>query len=159
MGSPNLVFEVHYGGRFDRHFGCEYVGGEVAVHHESYDPENLSYFELEGISKPYGCKSKDLMYFRNPKKSLVDGLHLITSDHDVLFLSPCHIGHFIVHFYIISFGEWGGNEEEEDDRGRVDLRNPWWADKLSDNEDLFDVDEDEGGGGGGVGPCTRNRGR
>jgi hypothetical protein len=47
MGSSNLVFEVPYEGRFNRHFGCEYVGGEVAILHESYDPKKLSYFELE----------------------------------------------------------------------------------------------------------------
>jgi hypothetical protein len=56
------------------------------------------------------------------------------------------------------FGEGWGNEddyeEENDDRGRVDLHNLWWANKFSDNEDLFDVNMDEGGGG--VGPSTQN---
>jgi hypothetical protein len=33
------VFEVHYGGTLDMHFGCEYVGGEVALHRKSYDVE------------------------------------------------------------------------------------------------------------------------
>jgi hypothetical protein len=40
------------------------VGGEVAIHHKSYDPEKLSYFELEDISKLYGYYFGDLMYFR-----------------------------------------------------------------------------------------------
>lgn len=64
-----MVFEVHYQGRFDRRFGCEYVGGEVAIHHETYDLEKFSYFDIEGISKPYGYKSRDIMYFRDPEKN------------------------------------------------------------------------------------------
>jgi hypothetical protein len=103
MGSPDLVFEVHYRGRFNMHFGCEYVGGEVAVHHETYDPEKLSFFDIEGILKQYGYRSRHLMYFRDPKKSLVDGLHVITSDHDVLYLSSCHIV-LIFDLILSSFG-------------------------------------------------------
>lgn len=177
MGSPELVFEVHYGGRFDRHFRCEYVSGSAIVHHETFDHDKLSFFEIEGILKEYGYKSGDLMYFKYPGKSLVDGLHLITSDDDVLFSSSCHIGHNIIHLYIVSFGEGRGDEgdNEEDDykdeneyRARVGLHDPWWEGRLSDNEDLFDVDVDGGdgwprpstqasggGGGGGVGPSTQ----
>jgi len=98
------------------------------------------------------------MYFRDLEKSLVDGLHLITSGHDVLFMSTCHTRHFVVHLYIMSFGEGGTNEndyeEDDDDRGRVDLNDHWWADKISDDENLFDVNVDEGGvvGGSGDGP-------
>ncbi|GLT67649.1 hypothetical protein SLA2020_399410 [Shorea laevis] len=150
MGSTNLVFEVRYGGRFDRHSGCEYVGGDVVVHHESYDPDKLSYFDLEAMLKEYGYNSGDLMYFKHPDKSLVDGLYLITSDHDVLYMVASHTGHFIVHIYIVSFEEVGANEcdeeeYEEDDggRSRVDWNDPWWADKLSDDDDLFDVDVDD----------------
>jgi hypothetical protein len=78
MGFLDLVFEVHYRGRFNSHFDCEYVGGEVAVHHKTYDPEKLSFFEIDGILKPYGYKYGDLMYFRDPEKRLVYGLLLIT---------------------------------------------------------------------------------
>jgi len=79
-----------------------------------------------------------------------------------------------VHLYIVLFREGrcdeGDNEEddyedEDDYRTRVDLYDPWLADKLSDNENLFDVDVDGGGagagpstqagGGGGVGPSTK----
>jgi len=154
MGSSELVVEVHYGGRFDRRFdGCVYVGGEVEVHHEKVDLDKLSYFEIEGICKKYGYKSGDLMYFKDPGKSLVDGLYLITSDHDVLSLSACHTGgHVILELYIVSFGNEGGDEEdgEEDDEygGRVNFDDPWWADKLSDDEKLFDVDVGAGAGAG-----------
>jgi hypothetical protein len=157
MGSSELVVEVHYGGRFDRRFGCVYVGGEVGVHHEKVDLDKLSYFEIEGICKKYGYKSGDLMYFKNPGKSLVDDLYLITSDHDVLSLSACHTGgHVILELYIVSFGNEGGDEEdgEEDDEyeGRVNFDDPWWADKLSDDEELFDVDVGAGAGSSNVQP-------
>jgi hypothetical protein len=49
MGSPELVFEVHYGDRFDRHFGCEYVSGFAIVHHKTFGHDKLSFFEIEGI--------------------------------------------------------------------------------------------------------------
>jgi hypothetical protein len=49
MSNSRLLFEIHYGGRFNRTVGCEYVGGEVAVHTECVDPDELSYFELEAI--------------------------------------------------------------------------------------------------------------
>jgi hypothetical protein len=54
MGSPELVFEVHHGARFDRHFGCEYVSGSVTVHHETFDHDKLSFLEIKGILKEYG---------------------------------------------------------------------------------------------------------
>jgi hypothetical protein len=83
------------------------------------------------------------MYFKDPVKSLVDGLHLIISDHDVLFMSACHNEHAILQLYIVSFGEGEGDENDsEDDNeywGRVDLDYPWWDDKLTDTEDVFDV--------------------
>jgi hypothetical protein len=68
------------------------------------------------------------MYFKDPEKSLVDDLHLITSDHDVLFMSICHTGHFIVHLYIVSLGEGGGDEADEEDydedERKVQLNDP-----------------------------------
>jgi hypothetical protein len=57
MGSSELVFEVHHKGRFDRHFGCEYVSGSVTVHHETFYHDKLLFFEIEGILKEYGYKS------------------------------------------------------------------------------------------------------
>jgi hypothetical protein len=80
-----------------------------------------------------------------------------------------------VHLYIVSFGEERGDESdnEEDDyedendyRARVGLHDPWWEARLSDNEDLFDVDMDGGdgwprpstqsSGGGGAGRSTQH---
>jgi len=118
MRSSELVVEVHYGGRFDRRFGCVYVGGEVEVHHE----------KVEGICKKYGYRSWDLMYFKDPRKSLVDGLYLITSDHDVLSLSACHTWHVILELYIVSFGNERGDEEDSEEHdeyeGRVNFDDP-----------------------------------
>jgi hypothetical protein len=110
MAHNKLVVEVHFGGRFDRSFGCEYTGGEVELHEDSVDLDKLSFFEIEDICKEYRYKLRDLMYFKDPVKSLADGLHLITSDHDVLFLSACHDGHAILQLYIMSFGDGGGDE-------------------------------------------------
>ncbi|XP_059455044.1 uncharacterized protein LOC132185264 [Corylus avellana] len=87
--SSKLVFEVSYGGRFDWSSGCEYMGGEVTVHSDSYDLDHLSFLELKDICKSFGYK---------------------------------------------------GNEEE----GRVDYNDPWWKDKVSDDDDLFHVDSDVG---------------
>jgi hypothetical protein len=41
MGSTKFVVEVHYGGRFDRRFHCEYLGGQVAVHKDSVGHDKL----------------------------------------------------------------------------------------------------------------------
>jgi hypothetical protein len=50
------VVEIHYGGRFNQRFGCEYLGGQVEVHKHSIDPDKLSYFEIEDICKEYGYR-------------------------------------------------------------------------------------------------------
>jgi hypothetical protein len=153
MSNLRLVFEIHYGGRFNRTIGCEYVGGEVAVHTESVDPDELSYFELEAICGPYGYNSGDLIYFQEPGKSLAEGLHLITSDHNVLFLVASHKSDNIVHLFVVSFREDIADVEdcEEDDEdenvARADRNDPWWQDKLSDNEDIFDANVDDIDGG------------
>jgi hypothetical protein len=72
-----------------------------------------------------------------------------------------HTGHFIVHIYLVSFGEVGADEcdeekyeEDDGERCRVDLNDPWWANKLSDDDDLFDVDVDDTRDG--AGPSTVN---
>jgi hypothetical protein len=103
MSNSRLVFEIHYGGRFNKTIGCEYVGGEVAVHTESVDPDELSYFELEAIYRPYGYNLEDLIYFQELGKSLVDGLHLITSDHNVLFMVASHKSDNVVHLFVVFF--------------------------------------------------------
>jgi hypothetical protein len=131
MSNSRLVFEIRYCGRFNRTLGCEYVGGDVVVHIESIDPDELSYFELEAICRPYGYNSGNLIYFQEPSKSLVNGLHLITSDHNVLFMVASHKSHNVVHLFVVSFREDLVDVEdyEEDDKdedvGRVDLNDPW----------------------------------
>jgi hypothetical protein len=128
--------------------GGDYMGENVCVHGESYDPDNLSFFELEDICKDYGYKAGDLMYFREPDKTLMGGLHLITCDDNVLFMVSCHKEQVIVHLYVVCFEEGQGDVEEydEDDddeeEARVDYNDPWWKDKVSDVEDLFDVKVD-----------------
>jgi hypothetical protein len=155
------VFEVHYGGRFDRTIGCQYMGGEVVVHTKCVDSDELSHFELEAICRPYGYKSGDLIFFLDPGESLANGLHLITSDHNVLFMVEQHKTHNIVHLYIVSFEEGivdvFEEDDEDEDGARVDLNDPWWHDKISDEEDLFDVDVDDVSGGAKPSSIVPNR--
>jgi hypothetical protein len=104
MASSKFVGEVYFGGRLDQSFDYVYLTSEVEVHKVSVDLDKLSYFEIEDICKEYCYRAGDLMYFKDPTKSLDDDLHLITSDHDVLFLSTCHTGHVILELYVVSFG-------------------------------------------------------
>jgi hypothetical protein len=60
------------------------------VHKVSIDLDKLSYFEIENICKEYDYRVGDLMYFKDSAKSHIDGLHLITFDHDYLWVgSTC----------------------------------------------------------------------
>jgi hypothetical protein len=161
MANSRLVFEVHYGGKFDRTVGCQYMGSTVALHTESVDSNELSYFELEAICRPYGYKSGDLIFFLHPGESLANGLHLITSDHNVLFMVEQHKTHNIVQLYIVSF-EKGivdvfKKDDKDEDGARVDLNDPWWHDKISDEEDLFDVDVDDDSGRAGPSSVVPDR--
>jgi hypothetical protein len=47
-------------------------------------------------------------------------------------------------------GEGWEDDEDEDVRGRVALNDPWWDDKISDDEDVFEVNYDVNS----VGPST-----
>jgi hypothetical protein len=140
--SSKLVFGVSY--------GCDYMGGNVCVHGESYDPDNLSFFELEDICKDYGYKAGNLMYFREPDKTLMDSFHLITCDDDALFMVGCHKEQVIVHLYVVCFEEGQGGvekydkDDDDEEEARVDYNDPWvdYKDKVSDVEDLFDVEVD-----------------
>ena len=105
------------------------------------------------------------MCFKHPEKGLDDGLYLITFDHDVLYMATCHNSHYIVHLYVQCFVDRGGGEGDDDycddDGGgcRVDFNDPWQVDKLSDNDDLLDVDVDDGDDGVGPSKGTINRNR
>ena len=70
---------------------------------------------------------------------------MITSNHNVLYIVEQHKSHNVVHLYIVSFEE--GIVDEDEDGGRIDLNDPCWRDKISDDEDLFDVDVDDIDGG------------
>jgi hypothetical protein len=48
------VFEINYGGRFDRAYGVIYSGGEMVIHPESVDPDSFTFSMLESIVEQYG---------------------------------------------------------------------------------------------------------
>jgi hypothetical protein len=142
-----LVFEINYGGRFDRAYGVIYSGGEMVVHPQSVDLDSFTFSMLESIVEHYGYNPGDLIYFRDPNKDLVVSLHLVSSDYDVHYMSSVHVENNVVELYIVSFqddgdGEGGEDDEEEDVRGRVALNDPWWDDKIKDDEDVFEVNYD-----------------
>jgi hypothetical protein len=143
----NLVFEINYEGWFDRAYGVIYSGGEMVVHPESVDLDSFTFSMLESIVEQYRHNPSDLIYFRDPNKDLVVGLHLVSSDYDVYYMSSVHVENNVVELYIVSFqddrdGEVGQDDEEEDVRDRVALNDPWWDDKISDAEDVFEVNYD-----------------
>jgi hypothetical protein len=57
----------------------------------------------------------------------------------------------IANLYIVSFENDGSAGEEDvvkdDNTARVCQNDPWWDDKISDDEDVFDVDYSENGSG------------
>ncbi|KAB1213175.1 hypothetical protein CJ030_MR5G021753 [Morella rubra] len=130
-----LLFEVHYSSRFGRNYECSYVGGDVSVYDELYDPNCLSFFELEDIVKTYRYKPGDLIPFKQPRKTLDDGVVLVSSNHDVLTMVKCHEGEVVVVMYLVSFneipeGELNGEDaaegDEERERRRLGMNDPFW---------------------------------
>jgi hypothetical protein len=67
----------------------------------------------------------------------------------MLFLAGCHEGVPIADLYIVSLKNDGsvGEEDvvEDDNATKVCRDDPWWDDKISDDEDVFDVDYRENG--------------
>jgi hypothetical protein len=133
-----LVFEINYGGRFDRAYGVIYSGDEMVIHPESVDLDTFIFFMFESIVEQYGYNSGDLVYFRDPNKDLIVGLHLVSSNYDVHYMSLVHVENNVIELYIVSFqdngdedgdvdgdGEGGEDDGEEDVRGRVALNDPW----------------------------------
>jgi hypothetical protein len=76
MASNDVIFRVHYGGRFDRRHRCTYVGGNIGLYDEAYDLDRLSFFEIERVVKKFGYHSGDLVYYCDAGKELEDGLVL-----------------------------------------------------------------------------------
>ncbi|KAB1202479.1 hypothetical protein CJ030_MR8G006230 [Morella rubra] len=103
MGDGLFYFEVHQDGKFNRYDGCNYENETVNVHGEPYDPYCLSFFEVEDIVKNYGYKSGDLSYYKESSIDLVDGLHLLSSDQDVLWMVSTLEGQHMFVLYVVSF--------------------------------------------------------
>jgi hypothetical protein len=55
-------------------------------------------------------------------------------------------------------GEGREDDENEDVRGRVALNDPWWDDKISDDEDVFEVDYDVNRAGPSTYECVEGDG-
>ncbi|KAB1206956.1 hypothetical protein CJ030_MR7G008128 [Morella rubra] len=164
MASEFFLFEVHFRGRFDRQLGCNYVGGDISVYDEPYEPDCLSFIEVETIVKTYGYKVGDLIYYKEPRKSLDEGLKLVTSDHDVLQMVKCHEGEQVVVIYLQSFADRSGDDDnneseadidEEAERRRIGVNDPFWNEVLSSDDELFDVDVNpHHGDNSGAGPSS-----
>lgn len=96
-----LVFEINYGGRFNRAYGVIYSGGEMVIHAESVDPDSFTFSMLESIVEQYGYNPGGLVYFRDPNKDLVMCLHLVSSDYDVHYMSSVHVENNVVELYTV----------------------------------------------------------
>lgn len=156
MGTDLLMFEVHYGGTFDRQGRCTYVGGYVNSYPDVYDVDKLSFIEIQAVCKEYRYRDGDLIYYRLPDKSLDEGLRLISSDHDVQEMVKHHVGHGLVELYLVSYGivdvdvdvdvQEGDAEEDEDyERDVVFRKDAFWDDVLSEDTDGHADDSDYGG--------------
>lgn len=103
MSSKSILFKVHYEGKFDKSDGCVYVGGKVSIHTDPYDPNCLSFIEIKGIVKEYGYKSSGLLFYQEPKKTLSDGLRIISGDPDVFDMVVAYVGKDVILFYAVGF--------------------------------------------------------
>ncbi|KAB1209264.1 hypothetical protein CJ030_MR6G007216 [Morella rubra] len=161
MSSDPFLFEVHFGGKFNQQLGCNYVGGDVAVYDEPYDRDYFSFFEMEAIVRPYGYNTGDLLYYKEPGKSLVEGLKLVSSDLDVLQMVKCHEAEQVVVLYLVSFDGIGGDEDndeaegednEEAERRRIGVNDRFWSTHSAESSGVdegYEVDDiDEAGESG-----------
>jgi len=118
-----------------------FMWGQMDVHPDNVDPNNMTFVLIESILGQYGYSPCDLIYVRDPTKNLVDGLQLVSSDYDVAYMAAKIVDTPVVELYIVSFqsnvGEDGEDDEVGDDGGRVDYNDPWLDDKISDDKDVF----------------------
>jgi hypothetical protein len=129
MANNEVIFRVHYGGRFDRRYRCTYVGGNVGLYEESYDLDRLSFIEIETVVKKFGYQPGDLVYYHEPYKELDDGLVLLTSDEDVVKMADAFLGEKLVMLYTVSFANVGdevvcpnvGEGEEGENSGNEEM--------------------------------------
>jgi hypothetical protein len=104
MSGPDaLMFEVHYGGTFNRQGRCTYVGGSVSNYPDPVDGDKVSFLDIEDICANFGYNYGDLIYYKLPHLSLDQGLRLLSSDHDVLAMVSHHIGNGLVELYIVEY--------------------------------------------------------
>ena len=123
--------------------------GEVDMYDEEFNEDNLSFFEIEGIVKKYGYKSRDLVYYICPSCSIQSGLKLISSYYNVLEMVVAHVRVLVITLYLVSFDEprvnGDGYEDYNDDNdgeygenSRIDRDDSYWEEMLE--PDLFDKD-------------------
>jgi hypothetical protein len=159
MANSEVIFKVHYGGRFDRRNKCTYVGGQIGLYEESYNLDCLSFFEIETVARKFGYQSGDLVYYRIPERELDDGLVLLTSVEDVVGMAEVYLGHTLVILYTVSFanagaevganeGEGEGEGEEVAESGNEERRmkvinDPYWQALMSDDDDAWDGADDQ----------------
>lgn len=146
MASNDVIFRVHYGGRFDWQHRCTYVGGNIGLYDEAYDLDRLSFFEIERIVKIFEYHASDLVYYSEAGKELEDGLVLLTSDEDVIKMADVFLGHNLVVLYTVDFSNFAdelvpnvGEVEEGEDSGVEESRmtvvnDPYWRALMSDDE-------------------------
>lgn len=83
------------------------------------------------------------------------------------YMSSVHVENNVVELYIVSFqddedgksGESGEDDEDEDVRGRIALNDPWWDNKISDDEDVFEVNYDVNRAGPSTYECVEGDGK
>jgi hypothetical protein len=170
MASEDVIFRVHFGGRFDRRFKCTYVGGDIGLFDEPYDLDCLSFIEIQRVVRKFGYQPGDLIYYREPDKELDDGLVLITSDDDVVKMADYFEGHKVVVLYTVSLadaneqvdanaGEVAEDEDESSDyeeRTRKIVNDPFWKSLISSEDDAWDdgAEPEAGTSTHGVGTST-----
>jgi len=145
MANNEVIFRVHYGGRFDRQYWCMSVGGNIGLYKESYDLDCLPFIEIEIVVKKFGYRPSDLVYYHEPYKELDDGLVLLTSDKDVVKMVDTFLGEKLVMLYTVSFANVGdevvcpnmGEGENSGDKERMMkvLNDPYWKAVMSDGDD------------------------
>ncbi|KAK9998155.1 hypothetical protein SO802_017758 [Lithocarpus litseifolius] len=82
-------FTIHHSENFEWNPGLEYVGGEVSTM-GNVDLDLLSYFKIQDICAEVGRPINSRIYYLIPGGDLEQGLKLITSDDDVIYMCELH---------------------------------------------------------------------
>ncbi|KAB1210039.1 hypothetical protein CJ030_MR6G019429 [Morella rubra] len=100
---------------------------------------------MEVIVRPYGYNNGDLLYYKEPGKSLDEGPKLVSSDHDVLQMVSCYQAEQVVVLYLVSFvgnggdeenDEAGGEDNEESKRRKIRVSDLFWSTVLSSDDEF-----------------------